>query len=107
ALLLVASVGARGAKSKPWVLLDRDAGRLARFALGIAAALVSIGITVKGSARGHWQTSATIAHDLGGRRSGARCDVIYPDGQRADDVDLFVRDCEANLRSVEATLGAR
>ncbi len=79
----------------------------ARLALGMAAWTASLLVTIFGYKLGHWQTAGTIAEDLGGFRSGARCDVVYPAGTREDDAALLVRDCEEELASVETTLGTR
>jgi hypothetical protein len=83
-----------------------DVGARARLALGACAAIASLVITAEGAALGHWSTSASIATSLGGFRAGPRCDVVYPDGLRRDQVDLLVRDCEEELAHDEAVLGA-
>ncbi len=98
-------------------VLARDGGRLrlgpwsgparARAALAVVALGASLAITVSGPALGHWETSATIAKDLGGFRAGARCDVVYPSTTSEDEVQLLLKDCREELGSVEATLGAR
>jgi tetratricopeptide (TPR) repeat protein len=107
-IVLVASVLTRDARGAlRFVALRGHPGPLARLILGAGALAVSAFITLDGAALGHWETSSTIARDLGGRRAGPRCDVVYPDGQRAETVALLVRDCEEQLRSVEALLGAR
>jgi hypothetical protein len=80
-------------------------GTLARLVLGVAFALVSLGVAFEGATLGHWETSSTIAAALGGRRSGPRCDVVYPDGQREDQIALLVRDCEEELSHDEAFFG--
>jgi hypothetical protein len=63
-------------------------------------------ITVEGATLGHWQTSATIAAALGGRASGPRCDVVYPDSLLGFQAELLVRDCEQQLAADETRLGA-
>jgi hypothetical protein len=75
-------------------------------AAGVGALGVSLGVTLAGPALGHWQTAATIAHALGGRATGTRCDVAYPDSLPEDEASLLLRDCEQQLTAVEATLGA-
>ncbi len=99
-------------------LVVRDAGRLkvvslrngsaqARAVLALCALATSVTITLMGPKLGHWETPATIAEALGGRLSGPRCDVVYPDSMRPDEAALLVKDCEEELRSVEAYLGAK
>jgi hypothetical protein len=69
--------------------------------------LASLGVAMNGAALGHWQTADTIARALGGRASGSRCDVLYPDSLLPAQVDLLVRDCEEELEADEQRLGAR
>ncbi len=61
--------------------------------------------TVCGSHLGHWSTSASIARELGGSRSGARCDVVFPASIRDDEAALVVKDCDEEIAEVEETLG--
>ncbi len=108
ALTLLASTlerDPRGALRMP--ALRSDAGRVARLVLGAAALALSVAVTLAGPELGHWQTSATIARALGAHREGPRCDVVYPDGLRADEAALLLTDCEEQLRSVETAIGAR
>jgi hypothetical protein len=108
ALAFGASVLGRSDGGAPRLLpLAGDPGRLSRAALGAVALAVSVGITWSGPSLGHWQTSATIAADLGGRRSGPRCDVVFPDGEREDQIALLLTDCEEQVAHVESILGAR
>ncbi|HEX8796639.1 MAG TPA: hypothetical protein VF765_37065 [Polyangiaceae bacterium] len=79
---------------------------IARLALGAAALLTSLAIAVDGPALGHWQTADSIARALGGRASGPRCDVVYPDSMLDEQVGLMVRDCEEELAADEERLGA-
>ena len=79
---------------------------LAASILGLLALAASLAIGALGPRLGHWQTSATIARALGGRASGPRCDVVFPDSLLPDDVTLLVRDCEEELAADEARLGA-
>src|SRR5262249_28336979 len=58
-------------------------------------------------ALGHWSSSASIAEALGARRDGPRCSIVYPEGMREDEAALMLQDCEEDLASVEAILGAR
>jgi hypothetical protein len=79
-----------------------------RFLLsGLVALLLALVAATEGPALGHWQTSATIARALGGRASGPRCDVFYPESVLAEQADLLVRDCEEELAADERRLGAR
>jgi hypothetical protein len=107
AAALVASVLTRTGRGAlvPGALRGRS-GALARMALGVAAAAASVGMCAKGPALGHWQTAASIADTLGGRASGPRCDVVYPDTLLRSQVALLVRDCEEELRADEERLGA-
>ncbi len=82
-------------------------GARARLALGTALALATLAGCAEGAKLGHWQTSSTIAEALGGRRAGPRCDVVYPDGEREEQIDLLVRDCEEELAHDERALGTR
>ncbi|HEY8039747.1 MAG TPA: hypothetical protein VIF15_08145 [Polyangiaceae bacterium] len=79
---------------------------IARLSLGGAALLISLGLCLEGPALGHWQTAASIGSALGGRASGPRCDVVYPDSLLADQATLLVRDCEQELAADEERLGA-
>jgi hypothetical protein len=86
--------------------LRGNAPAIVRLALGIAAFAISIGVTVEGPRLGHWQTAATIATALGGRVSGPRCDVVYPDSVLKEQSALLLRDCEDELAADEKRLGA-
>jgi hypothetical protein len=86
--------------------LRGNAPVIARLALGLAALAVSLGTAASGPALGHWQTASSIASALGGRASGARCDVLYPDSLLPEQVALLVRDCEEELSADELRLGA-
>ncbi len=88
-------------------LAPRSDGTLARASLAAAALLASLAITLNGPALGHWQTPTTVTRDLGGFRSGSRCNVVYPDTLREEEVALLVKDCDEQLVSVEKALGAR
>ncbi|MEO8875628.1 MAG: hypothetical protein ABI461_08585, partial [Polyangiaceae bacterium] len=79
----------------------------ARAVLAAVAIVTSLGITAFGASLGHWQTSATIAKDLGGKKSGVRCDVIYPDTTRESDALLLVKDCDEQVASDEKRLATR
>jgi hypothetical protein len=81
-------------------------GARVRLELAAVALVVSVGITLDGPALGHWETSTTIAKDLGGARSGARCDVVFPASQSPAESELLVKDCDEQLAAVEHRLGA-
>ena len=83
------------------------AGPRARAALAALAALASLAVTARGADLGHWSTAVSIERELGAKKSGARCDVIYPATTRELDADLLVKDCDEQLAAVEKTLGAR
>jgi tetratricopeptide (TPR) repeat protein len=74
-------------------------------ACGIALLASAVAVAANGPRLGHWQTAATIARALGGRASGPRCDVVYPDSLLPDQVALLVRDCEEELSADERRLG--
>ncbi len=93
-------------------MLHRSKGRSLRFRrrgvllpIAVLFALVSIGITVEGPALGHWETSETITKELGGERSGERCDVVFPKTLRLDESALLVKDCDEEVASAEKVLG--
>ncbi|HEX3770407.1 MAG TPA: hypothetical protein VHV30_06065 [Polyangiaceae bacterium] len=103
----LALVAAAFTRTKPRRFALREGGR-ARVLLGLGGALLvaSGAVTVEGAVLGHWQTSSTIAEALGGRASGPRCDVVYPDALLGFQADLLVRDCEEELAADEARLDA-
>jgi tetratricopeptide (TPR) repeat protein len=95
--------------------LTRDAAGRLRFAwigrpgLAVAGALALVaGVTANalGYKLGHWQTSSTIAAALGGRTSGARCDVVHARSLRPADMERFTRDCDAHVAAAERWFGA-
>jgi hypothetical protein len=46
-----------------------------------------------------------IARELGGRRTGERCDLVYPAEKPAEEAERFARDCEFEATEVAAALG--
>jgi tetratricopeptide (TPR) repeat protein len=78
-----------------------------RAVLAVCALGVSVWITAHGPALGHWETSSTIAAELGGERAGERCDVVHPASLLRSEVDLLVKDCDEEVAAVERTLGAK
>ncbi len=82
-------------------------GRRWRTVLAFAALALSVGITASGVRLGHWSTAASIAKDLGARKDGERCSVVYPSSMRDDEAALLLKDCEEELAEVEAHFGVR
>jgi hypothetical protein len=108
AVTLLASVLERDAEGHlAFVPLRRDAFARARCWLAALALAVSVGVTCEGPALGHWETSATIALELGGSRAGGRCDVVFPQALSAAESALLAKDCDEQLAAVEHALGAR
>lgn len=83
------------------------AASLAQRSVALVCFLGSLLVVVRGPSLGHLQTSATIREALGGFRQGRRCDVVFPQGQRPEDMVLLVKDCDDALADVERTLGQR
>lgn len=79
----------------------RPIGRPGLALLGAACATASFVLVLEGWRLGHWQTSATIATELGARTSGARCDVVYPRSMRESEARLFARDCDEEVAAAE------
>jgi len=86
---------------------EPDAGSGARAAVAGLALATSLAVTACGPALGHWQTTATIERELGGHLAVDRCDLVFPDTMRPDEVRLLGKDCNEELASVEKALGAR
>jgi tetratricopeptide (TPR) repeat protein len=86
--------------------LGEDRAALARFSAGVVALLVALGVTVEGARLGHWQTAGSVARALGARASGPTCEVLYPDSLLPEQGALLLRDCEQEVRAVQAKLGA-
>lgn len=72
----------------------------------VASAVISLIVTVEGSRLGHWQTSETIAEELGARVLDERCEVIYPRSLRDESARLLLQDCATQSREVIRYLGA-
>ncbi|MGK3993122.1 hypothetical protein [Sorangium sp. So ce1024] len=81
-------------------------GRPGLVLLGVASAAISAGTLLEGARLGHFQTSETIAAELGALSQGQRCEVVYPRGMREADVQRFVRECDAHVEAGERWLGA-
>jgi len=108
AVVFAASVLGRDARGRlrlgPW------RGRpdvLARALLAVLFACLSLAVTAAGAKLGHWETTGSIAAELGATRTGERCDVVLPDSVLSDDADLVVKDCDEELAAVERALGAK
>ncbi len=74
-------------------------------ALAAVAAVLSLAVWARGASFGHFSTAESIARDLGGKKSGKRCDVVHPAAMRVDEVELLVRDCDEELVAVEKSMG--
>jgi hypothetical protein len=75
--------------------------------LGAALALGSATLIAYGPELGHRTSSSWIRSKLGGSRVGARCEVVFPASTSDEDATLMLRDCEEEIRAVEARFGAR
>lgn len=108
AVALFASILRRD-DSRPFgLVLDLACGATrARAALGLVAAAASVGTILFGTKLGHFSTVESIVADLGAEKHGARCDVVYPATTREQEANLLVKDCEEEVRAVEARLGTR
>jgi hypothetical protein len=86
---------------------SRPAGARLRLGASLAFLAASLLVTLNGPALGHWQTSETIAKELGGFTQGVRCDVVHPDTLLPRESALLAKDCDEQLAQVEKTLGAK
>ncbi|APR99906.1 tetratricopeptide repeat protein [Pajaroellobacter abortibovis] len=75
--------------------------------LGMILWGISGAMTWCGPRLGHWQTSHSIAQQLGGLARGNRCHVFYPVGIGIRRAALLVKDCEEQLARVESRLKVR
>ena len=74
--------------------------------LVVAFGLLAVGaLRVVGARTGDLATRAGIDRVLGGRLTGARCDLHYPREKPAADAERLFRDCEADVAEVAAALG--
>lgn len=93
--------------------LDRDGeGRLRvgdrpRALASLLFAFASLALIFFGPELGHHSTAASIRRELGGVRSGPRCEVVYPLSITDREAELLVRDCHEALAAVEKRLGFR
>ena len=73
---------------------------------GTALALLAVAaVRVVGALTGDLATRAGIDRILGGRLTGARCDLHFPREKPAADAERLCRDCEADVAEVAAALG--
>jgi hypothetical protein len=108
AVVFAASVSTRDPHGRlRFVSLSGDAGARVRAFLALVAAALSLGVTLRGADLGHWSTPDSLAEALGATRSGERCDVVLPDSTLPEDARLVVKDCDEEIRAVEAELGAK
>jgi hypothetical protein len=69
-------------------------------AVGLVCLAASALVTMFGESLGHHSTSHSIEETLGGRKNGARCDVVFPSTTSVEDAALLLRDCEEEIASV-------
>lgn len=106
--VLVAAAMQRKVGGRLFVARPRDNPRA--FACLVSGSLlfgVQAAIAAEGSNLGHTQSARSLAAALGGRAFGDRCDIVYPDVLTEGQANLLVRDCEEQLTTDEAQLGAR
>ena len=81
-----------------------DASRLrersARIALASIFGLASALVTAFGPELGHYQTTASIRHELGHSLSSRRCEIVYASGIVPDRAALLGRECDAHVARV-------
>jgi len=88
-------------------LVYQSIGRPGLLALGVLSAAGSMGMTLAGPELGHYQTSESIARELGSVVEGERCRVIHARSISVEAAQRFARDCEAHVGVSEAWLGVR
>ncbi len=106
-LVLLASVLRRKGEGRGLALDLTGVAATPRLVLALLGFATWVVMAAEGAALGHWSTASSIAKDLGGRRSGPRCDVVYPDSLREDEAALLLADCEQEIAADEKTVGAR
>jgi hypothetical protein len=94
----VAAIDGRGAAMN-------GRGKLA--ALGALLAFGSLTLVAYGPQLGHRTSARWIRDQLGASRVGPRCEVVYPASTSEEEAALMLRDCEEEIRAVEARFGAR
>lgn len=73
-----------------------------RAVLGLALfGALSAGIAASGARLGHFSTDASIREALGGELAYGRCDVVYAESIRRQDVLRLARECDAHLAQIE------
>ena len=78
-----------------------------RVVLVLVTTFASVWVTANGASYGHYQSRESILAALGGRLDGERCDVAFPSSLTPDEARLLRKDCEDDIRMVEARLGAK
>ena len=89
------------------LLVARGAGRSARrpaAALALSAA-VALSVRAAGERSGELASRAALDRILGGRRSGARCDLHYPREKPPAEAERLWRECELDVADLAAALG--
>ncbi|HTM46828.1 MAG TPA: hypothetical protein VL137_17855, partial [Polyangiaceae bacterium] len=81
--------------------------RLRNALLLAVGGVLSVAVTVRGPALGHYQTEGSIVESLGGLRQGQRCEVVYSRELATRDVALLARECDAHVKEIEDYLGTR
>lgn len=96
------------ALSDPELRLRRARARARPVVLAgaLSAAAVALAIWGFGPELGHRQSAETIARELGGRTTGRRCIVHYPEALPREEARRLAADCDFRVAQAEAQLGA-
>lgn len=97
---LLGAAGAVAARRRTPPSRSRSGVVLAAVALLVVAAL-----RLAGARSGDLATRAVMDRILGGRLTGARCDLHFPREKPAADAERLFRDCEADVAEIAAALG--
>ena len=73
--------------------------------MAVVALLAVAGLRLVGARTGDLATRAGMDRILGGRLTGARCDLHFPREKPRADAERLFRDCEADVAEVAAALG--
>lgn len=105
------SFGSLVAAAACCALLRRDAagrlrrpalrGRLACMLAGLAGLALSIGVTARGPALGHYQTTSSIRVELRESFLSERCEVVYPSAISLERARLLGAECDAHVTAHE------
>src|SRR5207248_3264428 len=82
-------------------LISRRNVMLVAFGLALGSTM----LVAFGERLGHRTSAGWIRHELGGHRSGPRCDVWFPLDTDERDAELLLRDCEEEIAAVTYRLG--